>query len=493
MKATEGGRRQLLGEIETHIVGGQYHDATVRPGEHVSLEREPENEHDPNAIRVENGRCDTLGYLPRERAAWLAPLMDTDEVRVEGYVPEQAEPAADRCPLTIMVVLGSKGHRFLRPNRPRNRQDLVHQTVRRAYKDAQGYRDPGLVSELAEALKPLTAQELHPKTHLLLALIPGLAKELRDSRAFCSMVELQELLGKVTVGEPVDCRSLRVFSLIWPAASESPYMLLGPAIEQGLATVEEIDETGEVQNLSVVNKADRPILIPEGDILVGAKQNRVVNITVLVAAKSRFTLPVSCVEQGRWRYRSRQFHAGFSAPPSLRSKKMRSVHRSRRSGRRAESDQGEVWDNVEAYLCCRGVESETSSLTDGLAATDIDRESLEAGLNLPEDCAGVVVAHQDRVIGADLFDSPGTFSAMWGRLSGAYTMDALQAGNGSGEFSTDDAKQFLQRAAGTARSCASALGIGDEIEIDGKDIVGGALLYDGRLCHLYAFLQQAAT
>ena len=61
-------------------------------------------------------------------------------------------------------------------------------------------------------------------------------------------------------------------------------------------------EDGEVPNLSVTNSSDRPILIPEGEILVGAKQNRVVNVTVLVAARSTFKVPVSCVEQGRWRY-----------------------------------------------------------------------------------------------------------------------------------------------------------------------------------------------
>jgi SWI/SNF-related matrix-associated actin-dependent regulator of chromatin subfamily A3 len=97
-------KQQLLGEIETHIAGRQYREASVEPGEHVNLEREPENEHDGNAIRVENGHCEHLGYLPRERAEWLAPLMDADEVRIEGYVPEQAEPGPDRCPLTSTPI-----------------------------------------------------------------------------------------------------------------------------------------------------------------------------------------------------------------------------------------------------------------------------------------------------------------------------------------------------------------------------------------------------
>ena len=56
---------QLLGEIETRIVGMQYYDATVRPGEQVNLEREPENPHDALAIRVENGRFEAVGHISR--------------------------------------------------------------------------------------------------------------------------------------------------------------------------------------------------------------------------------------------------------------------------------------------------------------------------------------------------------------------------------------------------------------------------------------------
>lgn len=69
-----------------------------------------------------------------------------------------------------------------------------------------------------------------------------------------------------------------------------------------------------VPHLRLVNKALRPVLIVEREILVGAKQNRVVNVTTLVAAKPTFTLPVSCVEQDRWHSRSRSFQSQFCAP-----------------------------------------------------------------------------------------------------------------------------------------------------------------------------------
>ena len=78
---------QFPGEIDTEIVGGQYYDAAIQAGERVNLEREPENEHDNQAIRVENGRFEPVGHLPRAMAAWLAKLMDSGKLRLDGYVP----------------------------------------------------------------------------------------------------------------------------------------------------------------------------------------------------------------------------------------------------------------------------------------------------------------------------------------------------------------------------------------------------------------------
>lgn len=59
--------------------------------------------------------------------------------------------------------------------------------------------------------------------------------------------------------------------------------------------------------LTVVNHADSPVLLLDGEELVGALQDRVLNSTVLLPAHAWLMIPVNCVEEGRWGSRSPAF------------------------------------------------------------------------------------------------------------------------------------------------------------------------------------------
>lgn len=64
----------------TKVVGVTFEDRqsavqATRIGDSVDLRRDPDNEHDPNAIRVLRGNRD-LGWIPRDLAAEIAPILD---------------------------------------------------------------------------------------------------------------------------------------------------------------------------------------------------------------------------------------------------------------------------------------------------------------------------------------------------------------------------------------------------------------------------------
>ncbi len=144
------------------------------------------------------------------------------------------------------------------------------------------------------------------------------------------METISTAISGVTVGLDVSFQNLTMFPLLGEpeaeaadsAGSGSPsdarasaadYLMLDEALGSGWARVTEISESGSVPELRFVNNGAQPVFILDGEELVGAKQNRVVNLSLLVPAKSTLTIPVSCVEAGRWHARSRAFTAASDA------------------------------------------------------------------------------------------------------------------------------------------------------------------------------------
>jgi ARG and Rhodanese-Phosphatase-superfamily-associated Protein domain len=123
------------------------------------------------------------------------------------------------------------------------------------------------------------------------------------------------------LGDPLEYRRVAVYPLFPLHDPRAHYLTLEDALPRGLR-VEEIDASGSVPQLRVVNPLAEDVLLYEGEELVGAKQNRILNVTVLVGAKSDLPIPVSCVEEGRWRSVGPVFAASpQAAHPRLRRRK----------------------------------------------------------------------------------------------------------------------------------------------------------------------------
>lgn len=120
------------------------------------------------------------------------------------------------------------------------------------------------------------------------------------------------------------------------------YELFAEADKAGTAEVTEVGPLGAVPALRAKSTSPIPVLLVEGEILIGLKQNRVLNTTILVAPKSTLNVPVACVEAGRWRRASgKAERAAYSLSAKIRaSKKISEVHSVRTRGDFA-ADQGD--------------------------------------------------------------------------------------------------------------------------------------------------------
>lgn len=302
-----------------------------------------------------------------------------------------------------------------------------------------------------------------------------------------SLIEKQ--LGHLTLGDAQWMHNLSVTPLLADLDSQPGYLTLDQALNDKQARITEVSDNGHVPELAFENLTDRPILLLDGEELVGAKQNRVLNVTLLVPGKSRLVIPVSCVEMGRWAHTSDEFSSGGRALYSrARSSKMQQVSESlRRSGTR-QSDQAAIWDDIAVKMHERGEASRTQAMSDLYAGAEARLADYEQAFRPAPRQVGAVFALNGQIAGMELFDAPAAFAAYLPKLVRSYALDALDARlDVPALVEAATIRQFLKQLAAATQERYPASGAGEDVRLEGEVITGGALEHDGRLVHLAAY------
>jgi hypothetical protein len=310
---------------------------------------------------------------------------------------------------------------------------------------------------------------------------------------------IRQHLTNIRVRTPLTFRNLSVFPLHHQADSELQYLTLAEALSHGKGafTITEVSGAGSVPELMVINGLNQAVLILEGEELIGAKQNRVPNLTLLVPAGSEVRLPVSCVEAGRWSYATPE----FSETPrtqfaSGRARKVASVSESLRFSGVRHSDQGEVWRQIAEKAASLGTQSATAAMSDMYHERQPQLEDFAAALGAASSGAhGAAFAVGGRLVGLDIFDRTATCEKLAGKVLAGYALEALSA-HADTAFRVPTAtavRRLLADLISGEIQSYPALGAGTDLRFSGRDSVGGGLFVDGALVHLAAFPAKRAS
>ena len=477
----------LLGKLRTHVAGEQYYEDATEAGEEIFFERNPENEYDVNAVEVRNKRHKSVGHLGREYSAFLAPLIDRGFVFLKGAA--LAKEQVHHTPIEVDVYLTKKGLRILKPQERDDPKQLLHNQVADFFNRCDKY-SPDTIAGVMRQYELLVQGDVLPETVLLSRLLKGkMASTRQNERERCHQLVLNEL-EKVQIGSLLSYENLDILPLHIGNGHPMPYVLLGDAIKLGEAVVTEVSEGGSVPQLKVENKSEHMILILSGEELVGAKQNRIVNITIVVNAHSETVIPVSCVEQGRWDYRSRHFSAGRRAFASLRRETTRSVRRNARTTGRYDSDQSEVWAEVAACHSAFSVESPTGAMDDSYERMTEKLKGFVGKMEYPNGASGLAVFINGELVGVEFFEHPEILKKVWESEVESYAIDAMRMRK---------KRKAKVPAEGQINQCWEAIrtgltnpresvGAGYDIGIETEGLVGSAVVKDGKVVHLQAFV-----
>ena len=261
------------------------------------------------------------------------------------------------------------------------------------------------------------------------------------------------LTDSIQLGESVEHRGVVIAPLFPRATPRARYVTLEEAVPLGFR-VTEVDAAGSVPELLAVNPLEQAVLLYDGEELVGAKQNRILNVTVLVAARSETYIPVSCVEEGRWSARSAAFApAPHAAYPELRRRKAERLSAAPLELGVAQAD---VWQAVAERAARLDVPSPTGAQADVFRAREDELATLREAFPLQPGQAGAVLAlGRDRLC-LDYVSRPEAFTRLYPKLLDGYLLDALASPDGKAA-GADDLERFLAAATTappTAFGCA---------------------------------------
>ena len=302
---------------------------------------------------------------------------------------------------------------------------------------------------------------------------------------------IEQFVGDLETAEPKEIGSLRFVPLVGRSRRKPAYRLLSKENQESV-TISEVGEDGSVPVLIVVNEGENRVFIMDGEQLIGAKQNRILNTDVLVPAKSETRIPVSCVEAGRWQYLSRNFSSSGSASYHVRHSKMDRVHRSLKEKRGHDADQGAVWNDVASSMSTSGHRSPTSAMNDAYRAERKKLQELRRGLKLPKGTIGVAVFRDDQLLGIDLFNRTSAMRHYFKSLVDSYLIERLaESGPNhekeSGQPDVTAVTDRLSQLATAEWEGHGSPGDGDELRLEHPDFVGSALVCEDAVVHLQLF------
>jgi hypothetical protein len=292
--------------------------------------------------------------------------------------------------------------------------------------------------------------------------------------------------SSVQLGEPVEHQGIVVTPLFPRRTPAAVYSTLADALPLGLR-IDEVSESGSVPELAVDNPTDANVLLYDGEELLGAKQNRILNVTVLVGAKSKMPIPVSCVEEGRWSRRSASFDsAPHAAHPELRRLK---AERLSAAPMARGAAQAEVWEAVRAKSARLGVNSPTGANADVFRSRGGQLESLERAFPLHPGQSGAILGLGDDVC-LDFVSRPDAFARLYPKLLRGYLLDGLE--RLGGEPTTHERlRAFVEATERAATARSASPGLGEDVRLSGDGVLGSGLELEGELLQVCAFTSDA--
>lgn len=255
----------------------------------------------------------------------------------------------------------------------------------------------------------------------------------------------QDPLANATLLAPIQIQSLTLTPIVATGTAGKPavdVMTLDEAMDAKKVKIKEAPNE-DVNNLVLANQSDRPLFVLAGEVILGGKQDRIIGANTVIPAKTTQTVPVFCVEHGRWDNSGKTF------------KSAKALAHGRLRGKASFEEQGAVWSEVASKNALRKTTNRTDTYrhvaqqqTNGtLKGWERDVQTALARIPAADRAKmiGYVVALNGKVATVDMFQSPALLKKLEAKLLKSYVTEAIDiaAAKDVKPPTTVDVKEFI--------------------------------------------------
>ncbi len=299
---------------------------------------------------------------------------------------------------------------------------------------------------------------------------------------------ITDYFNQIKIGEPESFDGFQVFPLFSEINYEIEYLMMREAMNKGVLKVEEVSSSGSVPNLSAINNSDLPILLLGGEELEGAKQNRILNLSILLPPNKKTVIPVSCVERGRWSYKSRDFkESGNVSFKRMRAKNIEELYMKESF----EVSQSRVWEDVDNMMYEMKQHSPTDAMKDVYKAKEKEISDYYDKITIHEGQIGIFVASKGKIMGFDIIGRADKFGVVFDKLLKSYIMEDIGKKNEKySEITKEDVREFFDKVVKSKEKRIEGVGLGYDYRYKGDKVVGSVLAYNDEIIHAVFFAKE---
>lgn len=303
---------------------------------------------------------------------------------------------------------------------------------------------------------------------------------------------LIDFLNSLKFGSVQTNQNLSIIPIFQSNGKTLKFISLEIAIKKGYVEIKEVSSSGSVSDLLLINKSDQLVFILQGEELLGAKQNRIVNTSMLINKKTEVKIPVSCVERGRWNYISKNFTtSGFIVPAELKRRTLLASNESLKRNLGYRADQCEVWEHIDELSYKAKVVSRTSALHDIVRNFEKNYDEILNNMKLLPEQKGIVAFINGKIKGIEFISRKSVFRKYYKKIIKSFAFNAILDDDKELSIQPESCLSQVQEHINFAKTnnwkCYKSVGLGFDSRYDTEKSVGSILEVNNQVISFHCY------